>query len=375
MRHPFVVLGMVLLFAATASPQEKAKDPSERIEFSIDGMDLDRVVKLVSDELQIRILYDEKILKRKVNLISPVAVKRKDLLAVLQSILEMQNFTMVKSGPPDAELWKVVPFTAPIANPSNKGSIPLVLLEHLNDLPDGEGLATLLVALRNVDARSAFIATQGMVSDPRMVQAIETANVLLLTDTAQNLRRIGGVIGVMDQPSPVEGQASVAVETWLFEASAAVLASHGLRTPGSKEGKLLSEADAGALWSDLVAAAGSPDIRVLHRWSGRILEGVPMRTDAWTKSFHVRMSIVPSLPRNAEKPTPGKDAPAPQPGPSEGEVALSVGLDVSTTGDAGEVKNEDQTTLAATEGAWLVWSLQSAAQDGTVRLFFAKASR
>ncbi len=375
MRQLYIALATVLLLAGTASPQEKEKAGTDPITLNLDGMDLERVVKLVSDELEIRILYDERIRNRKVNLLSPVAVKRKDLLAVLQSILEMQNFTMVRSGPSEALVWKVIPFTSPILNPSNKGNIPVVMLEHLDELPNDESLATLLVALRTVDARSAFIATQGMVSDPRMVQAIETANLLLLTDTAQNLRRIGDIIQMMDKPPLAQGTASLAVETCLFEVSATTLAARGLRTVGSKEGKLLEEADAGALWSDLVAAAGSPDVRLLHRWSGRILEGVPMRAEAVTKSLRLRLSVIPSLPRRAEGPVLGKEAQPSRPGPADGEVALTVDLEASTNGDAGEVRHSDQTTLAGKEGAWLVWSLQSAAQDGTVRLFFAKASR
>ena len=83
------------------------------------------------------------------------------------------------------------------------------------------------------------------------------------------------------------------MEACLFEVTGSALASRGLRTAGSKEGKTLDQVDAGALWSDLVAAAGSADVCLLHRWSGRILEGVPMRTEAMTKSFRVRLSIAP----------------------------------------------------------------------------------
>ncbi len=200
------LLGVGLLFLLAARTpvlaQAPAADPNERLGLQFNGMDLDRLLKVVSDELGVRFLYDEKILKRKVNLLSPVDIKRKDLMAVLLSILEMQNFTMVKAGPPEAELWKIVPFTAPIANPPNKGIIPTLNIEEIDKLPTDEGLATLVVRLKHVDARSAFIAIQGMASDPSMVQAIESANVVVVTDTAQNLRRIARIVQLMDIEKP-----------------------------------------------------------------------------------------------------------------------------------------------------------------------------
>lgn len=182
----------------------------------------------------------------------------------------------------------------------------------------------------------------------------------------------------MDQPTPAEGKASLRVEVCLFDVREAALASLGIRVQGAKEGEPLGEADTGELWSKLVAEAGSAEVRLLHRWSGRILEGVPMRTAASGKTFHVRLSMVPALPKKAGRPTSGVPAPA-EParpdGPAEGDVALSIGLEVATTDEAGELKCEDQTTLAGKEGAWLLWSLQSAAQDGAIRLFFARAKR
>lgn len=204
--YRLLLLGAALfLLLAAQTPvqaQAPAKDPEELLHIEFTGMDLDRILKLVSDELDVRFLYDEKILKRKVNLLSPVDIKRKDLLAVLLSILEMQSFTMVKAGPPEAEIWKIVPFTAPIANPPNKGIIPTLNIEDLENLPRDEGLASLVVRLRYVDARSAFIAIQGMASDPRMVQAIESANVVVVTDTAQNIRRIAQIVQLMDKEKP-----------------------------------------------------------------------------------------------------------------------------------------------------------------------------
>ncbi len=373
-----VGLIMLCLMSSTAVAQGEERDPSEMIEFQCEGLDLDRMLKLLSDELGIRILYDEKLLKRKVWLLSPVKVQRKDLLALFASILEMQNFTMVKSGPADAEVWKVVPFTAPIANPSNKGKIMVVSQEDLDRLPDSEELATLVINLRHADARGAFIAAQGMASDPRMVRMIESANTICLTDLAHNLRWIGKAIQAMDVPPPVEGEPSVAVETCLFDVSSASLGSLGIRTSATKEGKPIDQVDAGALWAALFAAGGTKDVRVLHRWEGRILEGVPMRTAVRTDSLDIRLAVVAGLPRRPKPQPPTEEGVTPAtrpPGPVEGEVSLNVGLDVTSTGEGGKVQSEDQTTLAGKEGAWFVWAIQSAAQDGVVRLFFARANR
>ncbi len=371
------LLALVVTLVLSSSALSQEPDPEELIDFSLEGFDVDRVLKLYADEFGIRILYDEKILKRKVYLLSTEPVKRKDLFGILLSILEMQNFTMVECGPPGTKLWKVVPFTAPIANPSNKGSLPVVSLEQLDLLPESEALATLVVVLKHSDARSAFIAVQGIASDPRMVQTIESTNTVSITDTAQNLRRIGAMIRGMDVPARVEGQPSVVVEACLFEVGATVLEARGIRTSGSREGKPLDQVDVGALWSDLLAASGSGDVRVIHRWTGRILEGAPARSVSRSQSLTVHLSVTAGLPKRPRR-TPFVKEAAPavaSPGPVEGEVSLGVTLEVDSTVEGQKLQTEDQTTLAGKEGAWLVCALDLAAQGKTVRLFFARASR
>lgn len=193
-------LCLLLLVAGTMGVGAQSADDDRLITITFQGMDLDRVLKAVSDELQVRFLYDDKILGRKVNLVSPVDIPRSELLTVLLSVLEIHGFTLVESGGEASRVWKVVPFTSPICNPANKGRVEIYSSDDLSRIPAGDGLVTLMIALKHIDARSAFIAIQGMASDPRMVQAVESANAVAVTDTAENARRIGNMVRTMDQP-------------------------------------------------------------------------------------------------------------------------------------------------------------------------------
>jgi len=235
MRHALLAVVLLVALAPRLAAQGAPPPKEGTISINFDGMDLDRILKMVSDELQVRFLYDDKVLKRKVNVLSPVDIPRVHLLSVLQAILEQQGFTMVKAGTPEAEVWKVVPFTQP-HGPSSSGRIKTYVMGDTDKLPEGEELTSLAIRLDHVDARSVFIAVQGMASDPRMVQAIESANVVIVTDTAPNIRRIAEVVRMMDVPG--HGEPSVSIETCLFDVRSGVLASRGLRIAGSKEGRV-----------------------------------------------------------------------------------------------------------------------------------------
>lgn len=355
-----LVFASLLALASVASPQGKAGGDDDKVDLNLQGMDLDRVVQLVSDELKVRFMYDDKILKRKVNLISPVEIPRDRLFSVFVTILEMHGFTTVKSGPEGAEVWKIVPFTQPLVNPANKGSLPTVEISRADILPPGEELATLIIPLTNCDARSAFIAIQGMAGDPRMVQAIEPTNVVIVTDTGSNLRRIAEVARLMDRPQPVVGDPSVGIEVCVVEADAAAA---------------MGKADPPAL----LAGGG----RLLCQWSGRLLDGRTADVQANAQSqgkkdagtIMLRLAVTPYLPGRPIEPAVEGKTPSHAPRPSEGEVALSIELKVIVRSDETSADATDTATLAGKQGEWIVWSTQSAAEKGKVRVLFAKAAR
>ncbi len=354
-----LIFASLLAFAAVAWPQGEA-DGGDKVTLNFQDMDLDRVVNLVSDELKIRFLYDYKILKHKVNFISPVEIPRDRLFSVFVTILEMQGFTTVKSGPEGAEVWKIVPFTQPHIDPSNKGTLPTVEISRVDLLPPGEELATLVVSLQHCDPRGAFILLQGMASDPRLVHAIEAAKVIVVTDTSLNLRRMAEVVRLMDRPQPVAGDASVGVEVCVIEADAAAA---------------MGKADPAAL----LAGGG----RLLCQWSGRLLDGrtADVRANAQSQgkkdggTIALRLAVTPYLPGHPVEPVVEGKAPSQAPRPSEGEVALAVELKVMIRSDETSAEATHTATLAGKEGEWLLWSTQTGAEEGKVRLLFAKASR
>ncbi len=356
--------------AIDCPPEPTPADESESAQEG--GVVLADLLEVVSNQLRMRILYDSDIPGRRVRALPPGDVKREDLLSMLLARLGEQGLTLVKVGPAGAEVWKVLRLARRVP-PRDPGEVTIVGLEDLAGLPDGATSARLVVRLQYIDAQTAALAVRGIVEDPSSLHAIQEAGLLVVVGAADALRRVGEILRSVDIPHAAQGDESLMVETALFEVSSAALTARGIRVPGSDEEKALVQADADALWASLEEAVGSDGVRVLHRWSGRILMGVPIRTGVRAGAFAVRLSLLPRLPnRSAEQGPEGEESREdPAPGAGGGEVPLDVGLQITLGGG----ESEDRTELAGKVGSWSVWAPPSAAHDGVRRLFFVRTGR
>ncbi|GEM_PF-3556077 len=372
MRIQGPALTLLLLLTPFALAQEQGDSKRTRVPIDMPGIDLDQLLQIVSTELNVRFLYDEKIQKRKTFLMSPQDIPKTELFGVLLSVLEMNNFTAVRTGPAEAEVWKVVPFTAPIANPVNKGRIPARSMDDLERIPSGDDLVTLVVRLKHVDARSAFIAIQSQASDPRMVQAIESAATVIVTDTANNIRRIGEIVRQWDRPGVEEGATSFRVEARLIEAP----------TDGLEETQ-----DAGALLAALMERAGRDGVRVLYRWRGQVQEGCPVsseqtagRTAEDGAPVTVKLEMTASFATRGA--APGTVAPQPpsdrmpperdlRPAP-DGGIAVQLRLDLAEGREGGAPRAREVATLSGAQATWLVTMAGSGGVDSQTLLLFVR---
>ncbi len=367
MRIQGLALSVLLLLPMTAFGQGDSK--RTRVPIDMPGTDLEQLLQFVSTELDIRFLYDEKIQKRRTYLLSTQDIPKTELFGVLLSVLEMNNFTAVRTGSAEAEVWKVVPFTAPIANPANKGRIPARSMDDLERIPSGDDLVTLVVRLRYVDARSAFIAIQGQASDPRMVQAIESAGTVIVTDTANNIGRIGDIVRQWDRPGVEEGATSFRVEARLIEAP----------TDGLEETR-----DASALLADLTGRAGRDGVQVLYRWCGQVQDGCPVSSEQsagrpsevggpvtvkleMTAAFATRAAAharVASQPPSGYPTTEMERRPAP-----DGGISAQLRLELV---EGGAVRARESATLSGAQGTWLVSMAGSGGAGSKCLLLFVR---
>ncbi|HAK96613.1 MAG TPA: hypothetical protein DCM87_16880 [Planctomycetes bacterium] len=116
---------------------------------------------------------------------------------VFESILEIHGLTLIRSGEPKAELYKIVE----IKTAAGKAT-PTFTAATLAEAPGGDRVITLLYQLKYMLADQVADACKNMTSVPEGVQAIPGTNLLRVTDYASNVKRIGTLLGELDKTGP-----------------------------------------------------------------------------------------------------------------------------------------------------------------------------
>lgn len=184
------LLAMVL--AGTGCPPLRAQ---EKTDISFSGTELEKVLEWVSKMTQKRFLYDEKIKKRKIYVVSPVEVPRDKIFEIFQSILQANKFILVKKGSPGAEIYQVVELI-------DATKTPVPTLGETESVPLEDIMMTKVLPLRYADPRSVQTALQPLISDPKGIVVVEEVGAVIVTDYALNINRIEKVINLMDKEKP-----------------------------------------------------------------------------------------------------------------------------------------------------------------------------
>ncbi|MCA9065096.1 MAG: hypothetical protein KDA96_18635 [Planctomycetaceae bacterium] len=195
-RHAIVSLMLTIGLCLIATIKIHAQDRTTSLQNFPGSMPLDAFVDSVSRQLDIRILYDDKLSGKKINIRASGEVPNDSLLAVLQSSLRMSGLALV---PADVEGWMRIvdvaqlPGSAPQgeavdAMSAGGGSTPVTQtfqLEHA----DPETVMT--------DIRPFLTQGQGVSSN---VVALREQGILIVTDYAANVLRLERLIRLIDQP-------------------------------------------------------------------------------------------------------------------------------------------------------------------------------
>src|SRR5688572_13590936 len=157
-----------------------------------DNAPLKLLLEYVSQEFGINILYDEAAANQRVTIKAPVRVPKRAVRLLLDSALKMKGLALVDAEQPG---WKRVAPLMEAARPGEAAPRP-------PEGGDGTAVLTQVFALRYADPAGVqtnlkpFLSTVGASSF-----AVPEQGLLVVTDYATNLRRIGGVIEAIDQPA------------------------------------------------------------------------------------------------------------------------------------------------------------------------------
>ncbi len=176
-------LSVCMLFFAFLLPcQAMAED---EVTFNFNNADIRSVIKFVSDFTGKNFLVDNRV-KGKVTIISPRALPSEAAYQVFLSILEVNGFAAV----PGENVTKIIP----LALSKQKG----IKVKFNGDFASGDELVTQVVPLKFAQAQQLVAVLRPIVATTGNITAYAPANMLLITDSASNIRRILDIISALD---------------------------------------------------------------------------------------------------------------------------------------------------------------------------------
>ncbi|MCJ7749964.1 MAG: hypothetical protein MUQ65_02545, partial [Armatimonadetes bacterium] len=141
------------------------------------GLDIDHLLRLLSYAAQVTIVKSEQV-TGPITVIAPEPVPLEVAFQILDSVLEVRGYTMVRSS---TGIYKVLPVAEAI-----QSGVPIQFGEELGMFPPGDDLRTQVIPLENLDANDLASQLQGLLSENASLIPTST-NSLIITDTSSNI--------------------------------------------------------------------------------------------------------------------------------------------------------------------------------------------
>lgn len=199
-RATVLLCGLSLLAPAPlwAQPQQQVPQPNDisprnrdQVVLNFVNADLESVIKAVGQATGRNFVIDPRV-KGTVNLVTEQPVSRAQALETLGTVLRMQGYAMVES----AGLTKVVPE----ADAKLQGSPTVIGASNSR----GDQVVTQVFRLNYESANNLVPVLRPMIAPNNTITAYPANNTLVITDYADNLRRLARIIAAVDAPASGE---------------------------------------------------------------------------------------------------------------------------------------------------------------------------
>jgi general secretion pathway protein D len=182
-------LAVLSLAAALAAPVGHAADDMVTLNFV--NADIDAVVKAVAEMTGRNFILDPKV-KGVVNIVSARPVPKSLVYPTLLSALRLQGFAAVEGD----GITKIVPE----ADAKQQGSAVVLGGKGGGVGAGGDRLVTEVFALRYESAVQLVNVLRPLITPNNAIAAVPTGNALVITDYAENLKRIEKIVASLDVP-------------------------------------------------------------------------------------------------------------------------------------------------------------------------------
>ncbi|WP_296748969.1 type II secretion system secretin GspD [Thiobacillus sp.] len=184
-------LALGVLWVALAWPpmqaQAQAQAPRDPVVLNFVNADIPSVIKAVGELTGKNFVVDPRV-KGTVVITSARPVPRAQVYPILLSALRMQGFAAIESH----GMVKIVP------EGDAKQDFSVTRGKQMND--SGDRIVTQVYPLQYESAAQLMAALRPLISPNNAVAALASSNTLVITDYADNVRRLNAIIAAVDQP-------------------------------------------------------------------------------------------------------------------------------------------------------------------------------
>jgi general secretion pathway protein D len=180
----------MLVCAMTGIVPAQAQDPSaNQATLNFVGADIESVIKAIGHYTGNTFIVDPRV-KGTINVVTEKPVTKAQALDLLGSALRLQGFAMVRTD----GLIKVVP------EADAKLQAGTILPNNVR----GDQIATQIFRLNYESAANMVPVLRPLISPNNTINANPGTNSIVITDYADNLRRLGRIIGALDAPAAAD---------------------------------------------------------------------------------------------------------------------------------------------------------------------------
>ncbi|MDD2736607.1 MAG: type II secretion system secretin GspD [Desulfuromonadaceae bacterium] len=174
-------------------------------------VDISTMVKFISDLTGKNFILDDRV-KGKISVYSPTKLSIDEAYNVFVSVLELKGFTVVQSG----QVAKIVPS----ATARQSG---FKLLPQGEQAPVNESYVAQVTELEFITAQEAVTFLHPMISKDGHISAFGPGNMLLMVDSAINIRKLHGLLRSIDTERTREGLEIIYLKNASAESTAKVV--------------------------------------------------------------------------------------------------------------------------------------------------------
>ena len=200
---------LILMGTLLGSPALAASGKGVVLNFN--EVDISTMVKFISDLTGKNFILDDRV-KGKISVYSPSKLTIEEAYNVFTSVLELKGFTVVQSG----KVAKIVPSAG--ARQTGFSILPAGETPPVN-----ESYIAQVIELEFITAQEAVTFLQPMVSRDGHISAFGPGNLLLMVDSAINIRKLHGLLQTIDTERTREGLEIIYLKNASAESAAKIV--------------------------------------------------------------------------------------------------------------------------------------------------------